>query len=227
MDKNLYNFITLLLNYKAHKSYLMFNKDLPEYESNKIWEYIELILNKCKALKLDFILIIDQYKNIPNNKKNLDKIIEQNNTSKIMVCSTIDDYEIRDALINGIPEYINYQDSLITLEDIQRKYKELFLNISNKKKETIVLYENGTRELFDCLNEKDENLENYTHKKIEKIKKYFKKFCRGNLSRISFINFIFRNIDYYWKEEDYNVIRRFIPFKYFVSEKKDSKKIPY
>ena len=136
-NKKLLNFITLLSKYKSYKSYLVCNKDLTEYKFNNIFEYIEYLLNKCNKLKLDFILILDQYKNISNNKTKLDKIINQINNSKLIVCSSIDDYETREALINGNPPYIYYQESFITLEDIKKNYPELFRNISDKKRKII------------------------------------------------------------------------------------------
>ena len=214
-NKKLLRFITLLSKYKSYKSYLVCNKDLTEYKFNNIFEYIEYLLNKCNKLKLDFILILDQYKNISNNKTKLDKIINQINNSKLIVCSSIDDYETREALINGNPPYIYYQESFITLEDIKKNYPELFRNISDKKRKIIDSYANSNREIFECLNKNDDNLENYNKKKIEKIINNFELFCKGNLSRISYINFLFRNIDFYWEEDDYKEIRKFIPFKYF------------
>ena len=215
MEKdNLLDLIISLSYYRAYISYLIYNQNSPEYKPNNIFEFIEILLNKFDNLNLGFILILDQYQNILDDKDKLDKIINQNKNSKIIICSSIDDYEIREALINGFPPYINYQESFINLEDIKNEYKDLFKNFSAEKNKIIELYKDSTREIFDCLDEKDDNLKVYNNKKIEKIKNYFKKFCKGNLQRISFINFLFRKIDYYWEKNDYNEIKKFIPFKY-------------
>ena len=218
-NKNLYALLQVLIKYKSYLSYLSYCKDIPEYTSKNIWDFVELLLKECHKLKLEFVLVLDQYKNYFTESEKLNKIIERFSTSKIIVCSSIDDYRIRSAVVNGNPNDIKFQDKIISLDDIKKEYEDAFKNLSDKKNKAINLFQNNTRETFDCLNEKDENLSNYINKKTKKIKCYFMTFCGENFSRISALIFIFNNIDCYWNEQDYKEIRNLIPFKYFTFEK--------
>ena len=218
-EKKIFNLIEILLNYKAYLSYQLFSKLLPAYNLNNIWEFIESIIKVCNKLELEFILILDQFKNEYNENEILNKIIDNYKNVKIIICSSIDDYKIRKAIIEENPHYIIIQDELIDLEDIKTKYKEIFNSMSDKKNKYINLFKNNTREIFDCLRLEDTKLEEYKDDKIKKIEKYFKDFCGNNLARISYLIFIFKNINCFWKVEDYKIIINYIPFKYFTFTK--------
>ena len=221
-DKNLFELIKILTKYKSYLSYLEYCKDIPKYASKDIWDFIELLLAECKKLKLEFLLVLDQYKNLNEEKNRLDIILQRFEKSKILICSSIDDNKIREAIINGNHPEIEFQDKIISLEDIKEEYKDIFKNLSDKKKNAIELFGKNTREIFDCLNEKDENLKEYIIQKIDTIKNYFLRFCNNNFAKISTLIFIYNNIDSYWNEKNYKEIRKLIPFKYFIFEEFDS-----
>ena len=213
------NLIKKILNYKAYLSYVLYYKDMATYNSTDIWELIQIILKECDKLELEFVLILDQFKNKYNESKRLNQIIENNQNAKIIICSSIDDYKIRKAIIEGIPQYIVVQNELINLENIKDMYKDIFTKMSKEKAKYINLFKNNIREIFDCLKLEDKNLKGYLVQKIKKIQDYFKDFCESNLARITFLIFIFKNISCYWKFQDYKKIMNFIPFKYFTFEK--------
>ena len=218
-SENLYNFIKNLLYYKTYLSYLTYIEDMKKYTPDNIWEFIELLLKECEILKIQFFLILDQYKNNLGESSELDKIIKDGKKQKILILSSIDDVNIRNAIIYNNPKYIILQDELFNIEDIKIKYNDIFEQISDSKKKAIILFKNNVREIFECLNTKDENINKIIVEKKEKIKQYFQDFCKLNLARISYIIFIFKNINLYWEEGDYNEIRKYIPFKYFTFEK--------
>ena len=215
----MYTLIEILNQYKAFLSYLSYCQDIPEYNSKNIFDFVELLLKESNKLKIKFILVLDQYKSFFNEEEKLNNILKKFNTYKIIICSSIDDHRIRSAIIHRNPYNIIFQDKIISLEDIKMVYKDLFNNLSYKKIKALNLFQYNAREIFDCLNEKDENLNNYINKKIEKIKNYFMSFCGLNFQKISACIFIFNNIDYYLNELDFKEIIELIPFKYFTFEK--------
>ena len=128
----MYKLIDILLRYKAYLTYCEYNL---EYNvNNNIWDFIEKLLKETTKLELEFVLILDQYKNQYSEEQKLNQIFDQYKNSKILICSSIDDYGIRKALINGLPNYIKFRNELITISDIKNVYKYLFENISEKKK---------------------------------------------------------------------------------------------
>ena len=184
-SKNLINFVFNLSKYKGYLSKILYNSDLPEYNLQDIWDYIYKLLEECSKLHLEFVLILDQYKNSSNETNKYNELIQKFKNSKIIICCSIDDYDIRDALLkNKFPDYINFQQFFITLEDIQNAYNESFLKFSDKKKRAINLYKNNAREIFEIMNVNDENLEAYNKEKINKIKTYLQSFCNKHLERI-------------------------------------------
>ena len=216
---NLFNIINILLNYQAYLSYLLYYNEPPEYNPNNIWEYINNVLQKCQDLNIEFILILDQYKNQYSEGEKLNHLFTQYKKSKILLCSSIDDYRIRRAVIDKSFSNIIYKNNLISMENIKDKYKNIFDNINKEKEKYINLFKSNTREIFDCLfKDKKDKLQKYVEEKTEKIKNYFKDFCKNDLSRFSFVIFIFKNIYCYWNETDYKKIMEFIPFKYFIFE---------
>ncbi len=216
-SEHVFKLIDILLRYKAYLTYCEYNL---EYNvNNNIWDFIQKLLKETTKLELEFVLILDQYKNQYSEEQKLNQIFDQYKNSKILICSSIDDYGIRKALINGLPNYIKFRNELITISDIKNVYKYLFENISEKKKKYVKLFNNNIREVFDCLFINDDKLDNYIKNKIDKIVNYLKNFCAGNISNISYINFLFRNIHCLWENEDYTQINSYIPFKYFTSER--------
>ena len=67
----------------------MLNAKIPEYKSYEIWNFIEALLKRCKEIKLKFVLILDQYKNLNKQETKLNELINEYKTSKILICSSI------------------------------------------------------------------------------------------------------------------------------------------
>ena len=131
-SEHVFKLIDILLRYKAYLTYCEYNL---EYNvNNNIWDFIQKLLKETTKLELEFVLILDQYKNQYSEEQKLNQIFDQYKNSKILICSSIDDYGIRKALINGLPNYIKFRNELITISDIKNVYKYLFENISEKKK---------------------------------------------------------------------------------------------
>ena len=223
--KNLFNIINVLLDYQAYLSYLLYCEELSTYNTSYIWDFIKRVLKKCEDLSLEFVLILDQYKNEYSEGEELNKIFTRFENSKILLCSSIDDYLIRKAILEKSHPNIIFKNNLLSLEDIKSIYKDIFDNITKGKEKYINLFKNNTREIFDCLFKKDEDINDYVKKKTDKIKNYFKKFCGNDLARFSYVIFIFKNIYCYWNEKDYKEIMEFIPFKYFTFEKVDKNSV--
>ena len=55
--------INVLFDYQTYLSYLLYCKELSENNSKDIWDFIKIVLKKCQDLNLEFVLILDQYKN--------------------------------------------------------------------------------------------------------------------------------------------------------------------
>ena len=90
---------------------------MKKYTPDNIWEFIELLLKECEILKIQFFLILDQYKNNLGESSELDKIIKDGKKQKILILSSIDDVNIRNAIIYNNPKYIILQDELFNIEN--------------------------------------------------------------------------------------------------------------
>ena len=96
----------------------MLNAKIPEYKSYEIWNFIEALLKRCKEINLKFVLILDQYKNLNKQETKLNELINEYKTSKILICSSIDDYKIRYSLLIGNPKYNLFQKYFVDYDDI-------------------------------------------------------------------------------------------------------------
>ena len=56
-------------------------------------------------------------------------------------------------------------------------------NYSDEKIKILNLFKNNMREIFECINEDDNNLNKYINQKIDKIKDDFNIFCRSDILR--------------------------------------------
>ena len=218
---NLYQLMEDLKKYRAYNNYLLLNDKLPKYEGNNIWHFIEELMEKCKEINLKFVLILDQYKNLKKDQNNLEKLIKQYKYSKIFVCSSIDDYNIRYAILKGFPNYIYFQNDILSFEEIDDAH--IFKNCSNAKKKVLELFKNNMREIIECMNLEDNKLNDYINKKIDRIKDYFHCFCSNDILRIFYSIYIYKNINCYWEYKDFYQIMNYIPFKYFTYEKVEKK----
>ena len=220
IDKNnLHQLIEILKNYRAYNYYLLLNDKMPEYKSYEIWNFIEALLKKCEEINLKFVLILDQYKNLTKQQTKLEELIKEYKSSKIFICSSIDDYQIRYALLKGEPNYILFQKYFLNLEAIEKIID--IKNYSDEKIKILNLFKNNMREIFECINEDDNNLNKYINQKIDKIKDDFNIFCRSDILRTFYAIYIYKNINYFWEYKDFYQIMNYISFKYFTYEKID------
>ena len=216
---NLYRLLGILKNYRAYNYYLLLNAKIPEYKSYEIWNFIEALLKRCKEINLKFVLILDQYKNLNKQETKLNELINEYKTSKILICSSIDDYKIRYSLLIGNPKYNLFQKYFVDYEDIGKLID--IKNYSDKKNNVFYLFKNNLKEIFECIKEDDNNLNEYLNKKIDKIQNYFNLFCHYNNLNTFYSIYIYKNINNYWEYKDFYKIMKYISFKYFTYEKID------
>ena len=204
---NLYRLLGILKNYRAYNYYLLLNAKIPEYKSYEIWNFIEALLKRCKEINLKFVLILDQYKNLNKQETKLNELINEYKTSKILICSSIDDYKIRYSLLIGNPKYNLFQKYFVDYEDIGKLID--IKNYSDKKNNVLLLFKNNLKEIFECIKVDDNNLNEYLNKKIDKIQNYFNLFCHYNNLNTFYSIYIYKNINNYWEYKDFYKIMKY------------------
>ena len=217
--KNIFN-----IQYNNFLSQMKFY--INEIEKN-LFFYIEKLINNYNTLDKKFFVILDQFKNTKTQKQYIEKIYQQNsnnNKINILICSSIDDEEVRNEIIKEESIYKIIDSNIITLDDIINKYSDVFNNFSDKKKEYIYLFKSNTKEIFECFNKKENELNIYIKIKINKIKNYLNIFLKTRERRY-YTFFINRKINFYFNEKDYRFLLNYISFKYFNFNEYDNNKI--
>ena len=100
LERNKFN-----LNYINFISKLKFYRD---YINKNIFDFIEKLIINYIPLDNECFILLDQYKNTINQKVYIDRIykqIEKNNKINILICSSIDDEEVRNELIGENSKY--------------------------------------------------------------------------------------------------------------------------
>lgn len=214
-----------------------FQENLDEIDPNQIiLNLIKGILKKYTNIKF----ILDQYKDENdkegNMKKELIKIFYQNKDAKLIICSSINDKDMRaivlpylinndkkDIEIDSIKIHILYIDNLYSL-DIDK------IKCSENKKELLEEFNYLPRIANKILIKENNELQEFKSDQEEKIKKKLKDFLIQNkIEKESFFNSYFMMKEFeeenkYINKECYEEIIKNLPLKYFITEKKSNDK---
>ena len=204
--------------------------DLDNIKTNEIIIiFVKKLMNKVSNLKL----IIDQYKEEYDEegklKKELISIFKKNNNSKLLLSSSINDFDIREFIINNIYKISIKNIKENNLENIKALYvNELFnLNIDNiicskKKKEIMKEFGFLPRMVNKILNIEEEEIFNFKEKEQKNITKKINEFLLLNkIEKELFFNAYFTNKE---NEESNQILNKekfqkliiYLPLKYFV-----------
>ena len=112
----------------------------------------------------------------------------------------------------------------ILLKKLKNIIKPNLKIFQKRKKKYINLYENNIKEIFKCMNLKEQDLKEFTYNKIKTIKDYLKTFC-DTIEKKYYTFFITKNIDFFWTEDDFKVIIKNISLKYFYYEQIEKSKL--
>jgi hypothetical protein len=214
-----------------------FQENLDEIDPNQIiLNLIKGILKKYTNIKF----ILDQYKDENdkegNMKKELIKIFYQNKDAKLIICSSINDKDMRaivlpylinndkkDIEIDSIKIHLLYIDNLYSL-DIDK------IKCSENKKELLEEFNYLPRIANKILIKDNNELQEFKSDQEEKIKKKLKDFLIQNkIEKESFFNSYFMMKEFeeenkYINKECYEEIIKNLPLKYFITEKKSNDK---
>ena len=222
---------------KVFEEITNFQENIDEINPNQI------ILNLIKALIRKYSnikFILDQYKEVNdkegNMKKELIKIFNNNKESKLIICSSINDKDIRaivlpylinndkkDIEIDSIKIGIIYVDNLYSL-DIKK------IKCSEQKKELLKEFNYLPRFANKIYIKDDKYLQEFKLVQEEKINKKINDFLIQNkIEKDLFFNSYFmmkefEGEDKYIKREYYVEIIKYLPLKYFITEKKSNDK---
>ncbi len=214
-----------------------FQENIDEIAPNQI------ILNLINGLFQKYInlkFILDQYKDENdqegNMKKELINIFSKNKDAKLIICSSINDKDIRtivlpylinndkkDIEIDSIKIQILYVDNLYSLDIDKIKCSEL-------KKELLEEFNYLPRIANKILIKNDNELQEFKSDQEEKINKKLNDFLKQNkIEKELFFNSYFMMKEFeednkYIKKEYYEELIKNLPLKYFITEKKSNDK---
>ena len=228
----------LILNetYKLFKSKEKFKEVIKNIKGDNFWDKLIYILNNLDINPKSMsgtILILDQYKtSYDNNYNNVLKILNKFPNIKIIICSSINDHNLRSNVINSNWIKKNIDNSLFEFYYIE----DILIDMRDTIKDNDQLYE--FMSLFDYLPKYvNDFLYNFTECTIEAKKAYLNsimEFYKNNLKKFYFTNKL-HLFEKYKKissiiqtgalisERELNEIIDYLPLKYIKIKKENEK----
>ena len=216
-----------LINKEAFKLFSdkkLFLNIIKENTAQNFWDKIDKILSNLPRNKTDSILIFDQYKtSYDNNFNHIINIINKYTKLKIIICSSINDNNIRENVINcnwirknmhkTCFDFYYIEDNLVNMKDHIQKEKELceFMKLFDYLPKFINNFINS----FD--NYTTETKNKYLNSNLEFYKNNLKKFYHEKkihlIEKYKIISLLIENKEVL-TESELNEIIDYLPLKY-------------
>jgi len=216
-----------LINKEAFKLFddkEIFINIIKDNTEHNFWDKIDKILSHLPKIRNDSILIFDQYKtSYDNNYNHIINIINKYKKLKIIICSSINDNNIRENVINhnwirknmhnSLFDFYYIEDNLVNMKEHIQKEKELceFMKLFDYIPKFINNFKNS---FVSCT---EENKNKYLNSTLEFYKNNLRKFYHEKrihlIEKYKIICLLIENKEIL-TESELNEIIDYLPLKY-------------